>query len=276
MKQASRAIRIFMYATLISANVWAGGGGDVINNGGGLSEQSVLYASVHFQSMSESCQKFTSCAAQGLLKDYLQSLNSCTKPDASQIKFSADLNNDVLFQSENQTFVINRKKLYSGTNEALRIPEAFGFLTRIYLDYCGQMPFSRSNDLVKPIEQYSNQQGEQITIGKENINLPKAQWIRVRSLYSDLLIETPKMLLRLSCFDDKLSNCSFQENSNSTSAKFRNLGLRSETLSDGVVQFQVEGYFVTSTAKKQFSLVVDSQNGIVKRVMLQDHEITLP
>lgn len=274
MKRVRQSIKTFTIAILICTIAMAGG--DVVNNGGGLSEQSLLYASIHFKKISDSCQLYKSCGAQGPLKDHLQTMNSCQKPETAQFKFSSDLNEDVVYEMQEQILVINRKKLYTEAHEALRIPEAFAFLTRIYLDFCGAVAFDQSKDLVKPIELHAGQQGEQITIGKESINLPKTQWIRVRSLYSDLLIETPEMLLRLSCLEDKLSSCSFNETGVSSSTKFRNLGLLSESIINGVVQFNIEGFLQTPQKKQRFSLIVHSASGVVKKVILDGQEMTLP
>lgn len=286
MKLISKSTICFLAITFVSNFVWASRevlsvrGGDVINNGGGLSEQSLLYARLHFERMSESCQKYNSCGRGTELGIRLRLLAACQKPNVEQIKFSEDLDFGVVYQTKDKgLFVINRKRLYTEADQALSVPKAFPFLARIFLDYCGFDKFDESIEIVSPMAEHASEQGEQVTIGKETLNLPKSEWIRVRSLYSDLLIETPKMLLRLSCKDESLSKCSFSEtgsHNNDNVSKFKNLSLLSESMENKVIYFNIEGYFLTSAAKERFSLFVDSEDGWIKKAILQNQELLIP
>jgi hypothetical protein len=271
-------VQMLLIATLFAVSVWAGGGGDVVNNGGGLSEQSVLFAALKYPSFLDSCLRYQDCGAKEPMKAQLLSLKTCTLPLASQIAFKENLEGGKPYEIPGENgIILNRQSLYSGSREPMRIPAAFAFLTRVYFDLCGTKAFATSEEVVKPLERFAAEEGEQVTIGKESLNLPKSEWLRVRSLYSDLLIETPKILLRLSCPQDRLNECSFDNSETTTThGKFRYLTLISEAKVEELILFHVEGYLVLPGQRQKFKLQVESRQGIIEKVLWQDQNIDLP
>lgn len=277
----------FLYFGLLFASsaVFANGnGGDVVNNGGGLSEQAIMFSAQHYRSFIESCLRYDSCGAKEPLNAYLKKVQICPLPKLSSLRFgiakeTPELSSGIAYVVlTNGHFVINRKKLYSPNQEALRIPEAFGHLSRIYFDYCGVLKFDESFDIAKSITAFTNTDGEQVTIGKDSIKIPAKDWIRIRTLYSDLIIEGPKNMLRLSCPVGHLNACTLLDVAErQTKSRFKNLSLSQESITQGLLSFEVQGSFIGENSPREyFKLSAGYQDGNVLEIKLQGQNLELP
>ncbi|MGZ3795533.1 MAG: hypothetical protein ACXVB1_04170 [Pseudobdellovibrionaceae bacterium] len=276
---------LFLGLLFASSAVFANGnGGDVVNNGGGLSEQAIMFSAQHYSSFIESCLRYDSCGAKEPLSSYLKKVRICPLPKTSSLRFGIATETPELSSGRPYVvlasghFVINREKLYSPTQEALRIPEALGYLSRIYFDHCGVLKFDESFDIARLITAFTNNDGEQVTIGKDSIKIPAKDWVRIRTLYSDLIIEGPKNLLRLSCPLGSLNACTLLEVAESqTKSHFKNLSLSQESITQGLLSFEVQGSFIGENRPREyFKLSASYQDGNVLEIKLQGQNLELP
>jgi hypothetical protein len=257
--------------------------GDSVNNGGGLSEAALVFSAKQLPSFLASCRRYDACGAQEPYFSQLAPLASCRLRGEGEIRFSIPKDAPELKDGSDRglpfrvsaegTLLVNRLHLYSPLNEPLRLPEAIGYITRIQLDLCGGLSFTDSAAIGTHLAAFADFEGERITIGKDDLHLPSKQWIRVRSFYSDLILESSEQLLRLACEGNDLRNCSLTRSDlPPSSAQFKNLGLVSEKVVKGRLSFVVEGLFEGSV----FSLEAEFEKGIAKLVRLNGIELELP
>ncbi|MBK9321607.1 MAG: hypothetical protein IPM97_01385 [Bdellovibrionaceae bacterium] len=269
---------------LPSLSFAASNGGDVVNNGGGLSEQAIIYVAQHYRFFTESCLRYDNCGAKEPLRSHLKKLQICTVPALSNIRFAVakevpELSSGVAYVLlANGHFVINREKIYTSNREALRVPDAFGYLSRIYFDHCGMIKFSQSAEAAKAITAFTNADGEQVTIGKDSIKIPAQEWIKIRTMYSDLLIEGPKSLLRLSCPSGELNACTLIDTSDGKiGSRFKNLSLSQESIANGFLHFEVQGSFMGANhSREYFKLSASYRDGEPLEIKLQGQNLELP
>lgn len=260
-----------------------GNGGDVVNNGGGLSEQAIMFSVQNYRSFAASCLRYESCGLREPMQSYMKNVHQCSLPSAAAVRFATPAEDRELVAgkayavSANGALIVNREELYTDKGEPLRVSGAFAHMSRIYFDLCGSLPFAQSASLAKVLAQFAEAEGEQVTIGKDSIKLPSTKWIRVRTMYSDLLIESPKSLLRLSC-GENLNTCTLAETAEAkSSARFKNLSLAQESLRDGLLSFEVQGVFISSKKERQeFKLFAEYLNGDVLSLKLQGQSLELP
>jgi len=231
------------------------GGGDVVGNGGGLSEQALVYSAQHFDSFLDSCLKVHQCAASGSEHFYLSSLKSCDYPNIQDLRFSTAKDLPELTDGTpegrpyvkltNETFVINRTHLYPPHHpQPLRVATAMAYLARLYLDACQIFSLPHSQELGTRLARFSDFDSERVTIGKDQLDLPPSKWIRVRTFYGDLILETTKTILRLSCPTGELESCSLSASGASAkNSSFRHLSVLDEHLEIDKIVFEVEGSF---------------------------------
>jgi hypothetical protein len=276
---------LFLGTLFVSTLAFAGGG-DVVNNGGGLSEQALMFSAQHFLTFAESCLHYDSCGARPPMNQFLNQLKTCSLPTMTDFRFSTpketpELQGRAFVLLPNHQFVIHRQLLYSSSNEPLRMPEAMGYLARIYFDHCHQVPFAQSSEIAKVLAGFVEADGEQVTIGKDSVNLPAKEWLHIRTLYSDLIFEGPKSLLRLSCPTGSLDSCSLVSTQDSkTASRFKNLSLTQEEQRGGrggVLHFEVEGTFLANRGTRLlFKLSAEYKDGKPLQVRLQNQALELP
>ena len=263
------------------ARISGGGEGSTVGNGGGLSEQALLSASLHFKSFAASCLKYPACAQGPAVQAALQKTMACPLPQNSSFRFSIPKDTPALsgvpYAALSATdFVINREKLYTADNTPLRIPTALAYITRIFMDHCGALGFDQSSALTAPLSKFADFDSEQLTVGKDSIQLPIADWIRIRSLYSDLVIETKQGLLLLSCPGNQIRDCSLAKAFDTSEARFKNLSLASEQLVTGQVKFEVEGSLVAPNSREIFHLTGIFKDGEATQILLNGQPLDLP
>lgn len=260
-----------------------GRAGDSVNNGGGLSEAALVFSARQLPSFLASCRRYDSCGALEPYATLLAPLAACRLHGEGELRFSVPKESPELKDGSERglpfrvsaegLLLVNRLHLYSAQNEPLRLPEATGYIARIQLELCGGLSFAGSEALGKHLAAFADFEGERVTIGKDDLHLPAKQWIRVRSFYSDLILESSEQLLRLSCEGSHLRTCSLARSDlPASSAQFKNLGLVSERMADGRVHFVVEGLFEGAV----FSLEAEYEKGIARRVRLNGVELELP
>jgi hypothetical protein len=272
------------FLKLIFASPVAFSGGDVVNNGGGLSEQAVVFSAQHYLSFMDSCLLYDNCGARAPTNAFLKPLQKCVLPEISSLRFATPAEVPGLqphkhyIELSSSEFVINREGIYSAANEPLKIAEAFGYLSRIYMDYCGTLVFAQSAELAKTLSGFVDANSEQVTVGKDSVSLPSKQWLRIRTLYSDLMIEGSQSLFRLSCPSGFLTSCNLT-NTNAPQAQstFKNLSLAQESLHNGILHFEVTGVFISAdNARQYFTLTGDFQDGKAIQIQLQNQNLQLP
>ena len=154
--------------------------GDSVNNGGGLSEQALIYSAQHMPQFIQSCMQYSYCGANEPDRSKLLELLSCNRPKDTEIRFGNPT--DEPFQDgtklglpyrhlNNGEFFVNRAYLYPN-DQPMLLPQTIGHLARLQLNDCNVIPFSGSAEIAKNISWMAEQEGEQITIGKEEIFLP--------------------------------------------------------------------------------------------------------
>ncbi len=259
-----------------------------MNNGGGLSEQAIVFSAGQYQSFLHSCLKVPGCGGQQPAKAHLEALLTCGLPGDSRLRF-ATIKDEPELRDQSpygkpyvfsiaQNLLINRHYLYTEKDEPLKVPGAIGYLSRIYLDYCRSMPFEESEGLAKTLAAFADFDSEQVTVGKDDLNLPFAKWIRLRTLYSDLIIEASDSILRLSCGEGDLGNCSLVDGRISLSqSRFKNLSLVRETKENSVISFAVEGSFLVGAGAPQLmKLAAEFKDGKPLRVSVGGKSLELP
>lgn len=270
--QASVVILIALFSTQAASE---GGESSGVGNGGGPAEQAIVSAAIHSRSLYQACLLHPKCGANLELATGLKKLASCSLPTVDQLRF--DLL-DKPYVSRKDALVINRTLLYPGSRPA-SFSTTVGLLTRIYFELCGVAGFQESENLTGSLVELANIEGEQITVGKNDLSLPKQQLIRARTLYSDLLIETSNQMLRLHCNSDDLESCSVLEDAKTgTKSRFRNLSVASEAKdSAGRISFSIEGLFRNgSGSDEKFLLDAIVKGGLAVEVRVQGRTLELP
>lgn len=262
--------------------VLAGNGGDVVRNGGGLSEQAILYSSLHYRSFSARCLQNAGCSSSIELQTALKKVQTCSLPGANDFRFqtpqeNAALQGKIYVRDSEGVFRVNREELYKPN--PLSFPAAMAFLSRIYFDSCHTIPWSHSKEMVAPLEALAEYDGEQITVGKDSIRLPQAEWIRVRSLFSDLLIETPIEMISLSCENQSLTRCGVSGTLKAvnTEDRFKYLSLANEEIKGDGVVFIIEGHYQPAQKRSEFfDMQVIVQKGKVMNIQWMGQAIKIP
>ncbi|WP_413287724.1 hypothetical protein [Bdellovibrio sp. HCB337] len=276
-------MKAFLFIALFACS-WAFAGGDVVNNGGGLSEQAIVFSARHYNSFIESCLRYDNCGAKAPVNAYLKRVQTCSLPKLNELYFATAQEEPALAPAKtyvllaNGHFVINRELLYSSSKEPLKVSGAFGYISRIYFDHCGVLEFSQTVDIAKSFASFAEADGEQVTIGKDNLYLPSQRWVRIRALYSDLIIEGPGSFLRLSCPSGQLNGCNLLDTQESNLAsRFKNLTLSQESMTNGLLHFEVEGAFIGADRNRQyFKLTADYQDEKPVQITLQGQSLELP
>ncbi len=282
-----RVVLLPIFFLFVAPLALARGGGDSINNGGGAAEQAVVYSAKQFRPFLQSCAKYSNCGAADPNRSQLAPLLRCDFPGEKSIRFATAKENEALRDgserglpfavSAERTLLLNRGYLYSDRNEPLSIPGAMGFISRVYLELCGGLAFPQSSALARTLSAFAEFDSEQVTIGKDDLDLPYAEWIRVRTLYSDLVVESVEGLLRLSCPGGELALCSLVKSEEVPSpARFSNLSLAWEKKSGAVVSFRVEGWISVASGPESFALTAEFAKGKVQRLALNGRELELP
>jgi hypothetical protein len=277
---AGSSMKLLIFIPLFLSLMAMARGGDTFPNGGGLSEQAIVSSAYQFSYFAEACRLYRQCGDE--ISEQLTKLAVCKLPSISALRFATaeevpELGGAAYFRPSEELFYFNREMIYSA-NKPMRIPEAFGYLTRIYLDACGIENFDASESIALRLARFIDIRTEQVTVGKDDIDLPIARWIRLRSFHSDLLIEGPKDLLRLSCVDDQLESCMLTNHGASSESSFKNLSLARESLEgENTVRFEVVGHFVNSKGgREKFSLKATYVDGQTTEIYLQGRALTLP
>lgn len=258
--------------------------GDSVNNGGGLSEAALVFSAKQLPSFLASCRLYDACGARDPYAAQLAPLATCRLHGEGNLRFSTPKESPELKDGSSERglpfrvtgeglLLINRLHLYSPLDEPLRLPAAIGYFARIQLELCGGAAFAASEQLGQHLAAFADFEGEQVTVGKDDLNLPLKQWIRARSFYSDLILESSEQLLRLACEGSDLRTCSLTRSDlPATPTQFRNLGLVSEKLENGRLSFVIEGTYERTV----FTLEAEFEKGIARRVRLNGIELALP
>jgi hypothetical protein len=270
----------------LSVSARGGGDGSGVGNGGGFSEQAILFSAKQAISFVDACLKYANCGATEPLKNSLQKIKSCSLPSLNSFVFRTAEEVPELNGAQgaprsyvllNQEFVVNRTLLYNSKNEPLRTPQAMAYVTRMYFDLCGGMSFADSGSAGMTLASFAEYDSEQVTIGKDDLNLPIAEWIRVRTLYSDLIIESAQSIVRISCDGENLDACSLKnETASSTDSRFKDLSLVMEKGSSGQVEFEVEGNAVSPQSRKGFQLSAKYLKGVPVQIIWQGKSLEIP
>ena len=272
----SKLVSILM-CLLVPLIAYSGGGeSSGVGNGGGPAEQAIVSAAVHFSSLSTACQLHPDCGKNAEIGAKLSLVRECALPSVHEFLFTDQIESP--FARTDDKLMINRKLLYP-LDRPLSFSSATAYLTRIYFELCAIQLFDMSGTLVAPFAKFTEFEGEQATIGKDTLNLPKTEWIRVRTLYSDLLIESAKHTFRLHCNEDTLDSCTVIEDAlTGANSKFRNLSVSREVKEiDGFVSFDIEGLFKNKAGQSEKVLLsAIYKDGVAQEVRLQGRILELP
>lgn len=267
-----------MYFIILSS---AFAGVESVGNGGGASEQAIMIAGVRLNSYYKNCLAVSSCYQTHDLRLVLERTSVCEVPNIKHFRFEIPGQNSQLkshspYIYSNNEFILNRNFLYLNKSP-LNTSEALGYLTRIYADYCNVLPFVSSGAFFDPIINYANAFGEQITVGKDSLFLPKKEWIRLKTFYSDLIVESQQQVVRIQCTTEDFNSCYLlSENETSQSEVFfSNLGVVEESLQNGIVRFSIEGLLGKNNSEKvAFQLKAEYKNGVLQRIYFMGRELS--
>lgn len=278
-----------LLTSLVVSSIGLAGEGSAVGNGGGRSENALMLARAHYQSLLMICLQQKGCGTQQPLRDHINFLLKQNLPTAGDFRFKEQANTAELidatgngipyfFDQKIAILTFNREFIYSPNNDPLRLSTAVGYLTRIYLDLFGRADFSKSSKLVKPIENLAKSTGEQLSVGKDTLQLPFKKWIRLQTIFSGLVIESSASLLSLSCPDTDINKCSLKDISESNrTIELKNLSLVSEKLNGSLIEFEVQGHFINGVdLPKLFTIHASFENGIVKSFEWMGQALEIP
>lgn len=266
---------VILIALFSSTAAAEGGESSGVGNGGGPAEQAIVAAAIHSITLYKACLLHPQCGLNTDLAAALKAIELCAIPAANQLKFDKI---EVPFAKRDDALTINRTLLYPNS-QPLSFSSSVGYLTRVYFDVCGVKPFAESESLIAPLMNFSYNDGEQITVGRNDLNLPKEKFIRARTLYSDLLIQTSAQMLRVHCNDDTLDSCSVIEDAKTgANSRFRNLSVASESKDSACrISFSIEGLFRNGKGlDEKFVLNAITNDGVADEVRIQGRTLELP
>ncbi|MCO5144459.1 MAG: hypothetical protein M9962_15375 [Oligoflexia bacterium] len=272
-------LAIFLIPLLCMAEEGGGGDGTIIGNGGGSAEQALLYSVEHHHSFLQSCLSYSQCSGTGEKRSILLKLSQKNSLPMKAIQFVSRKEEPrfykpIPFLWENQTLFINRELLYKNGKTPLSVPKAFPYFTKILLEIYGIQEFAKSEWLVNSMEGYIELESERVTIGKDQLNLPAKNWIKIRTLFSDLLFESNENFYRFSCSEPHFASCNFNNKESRKDLYFTNLVLVKEAYQNNEIQFLIEGYF--SEKNHFFSLRSAYKNGKMQSLNFNGKEIVVP
>lgn len=280
-----KSLRVIMFILCLFPSLSLAGG-TLAGNGqaGGGSEQAIVLAGARIRDFYKNCLQFVQCGKKEPTKSRIETLlNKYDLPQIGVFKFAVPDNDVNLLKTtpyyrSKDHFVLNRQFLYDENDRPLTVSQAIGHLTRLFFDDSGIESFEMSEESVSDLIKFSETQGEQISVGKDEIKLKPEKWIRLKSFYNALVIEAPGEFLRLGCPNGDIDQCSFQaEDFFSAENKFAQFSLTEEKLVNKEIHFRMEGlYYLKGFFPQVFVIEAIYKDGEAKEVLFQGRELELP